>query len=722
MKLQTYTPIVKLNNIGDARVVAPNVGVPGAIHAQGLNQLAQGVGQLNAAIVRQQEEADAVNAQAATNEYTRRVNDLLYDQEKGLMHTQFRQAEGIGNTFMEQEQKIRQDVGKNFKFNTRKGQLAFEILANRSAAQRYEMVRQHQVKQYEAYRKVTYNNAIDLNAQAAADNYTNADLVDSNISNAIASTRAYYNGQGDEVVQAAEKKIVGQIAGQVISRAYANGDDIQANAYIEKYGSYMDPNQRTQYSKAVHQRVVANMTRNTAGTLVAKYGNNIPALYRAIYENDEGGSGYDGAAAVAWMKEQAKNGTNWGVNTCTMGVNAAIEAGGALPGNTWAPTNWEDAKRAGIAFTDKSKLQNGDIVYWWKPGEDKDADDTSHVGIYDAESGMVYQSGTSGFKPIKMDTYSITGFAHPQGRGMTIEQKDALYAACKKQIDQQKAMRTAYDNATYKDMDKQLMGLADAGNMDWATYTSMVDQIAGADPEMRKKGYKAAKYWWEMVTGTSEDPTSPWKGKSRSGSKGGAKSLDFGVKQKLEQALTYHDFETKSDWSNFVMQYHPSKDEYGTLMNMYDNKMNGKGSFAYDWSGMEKSFKANFPKLSDAEEAIAWRNAKSYATQQINKIRSKENREPSDEEVQGFLIDSMTTVNAGEIITPREFMPNILPDKKEDYAPTKGRLAREDVQSVEMMPSGQVQVTMSNGVKYLLKDTEAFREAVNSGRLRNRKK
>lgn len=729
MKLATYTPQVKPNTIGDARVV-----VPGGIHVGGggggprtLANISAATGRAASGNILQgiagtinqvAENLDTVNVQAASNEYTKRVNDMLYNEKDGLMNTQFQQAEGIGEDFTQRERQIREEVGKQFKFYTQKGQLTFNNMADRSASQRFETVRQHQVKQYEAYRKVTYDNALELDAQEAADNYASPDIVGESIRQALASTAAYYYGQGDEVTKAAQRKAVGGIAQQVINRAYANGNDDMAGDYIEKYGEYLSPALRTNYSKAVHQRVLANMTRNTADVLVSKYGDNPSALYDAIYNKGEGGSGYDGNAAVAWMKEQVKNGANWGINTCTKGVNAAITAGGALPGNLWAPTNWDEAKKSGTAFTDRNQLRTGDIVYWWKPGKDKNADDTSHVGIYDAETGKVYQSGTGGFAPMELDHYSITGFAHPQGKGMTREQQDALYSACKRQIDQRKAMRNAYDNATYKDMDKQLMGLADAGNMDWGTYTAMVDQIAGADPEMRKKGYSSAKYWWEMATGSSEDPTSPWKGRSKSSGRGGAKSLDFGVKQKLEQALTYHDFETKSDWATFVMQYHPSKDEYSSLMTMYDNKMTGKGSFAFDWSGMEKVFKASFPKLGEAEEGIAWRNAKSYATQKINDIRAKENREPTDDEVQKFLIDSMTEVSVGEIITPRP----VLWDKREEYKPTKGRLAREDVQTVEVQPSGQVEVTMGNGVKYLLKDTEAFREAVDSGKLRNRKR
>lgn len=696
MKLLTYTPGVQKTTVSNAHVEAPAAAALraiGAMQGQGLAGVARGVGQVGAYIQHQQEEMDTVNAQAAANEYTKRVNELMYNQDNGLMNTKFDGASGITQDFTEQEKKIREEVYGQYHFHTAKGQQAFNRLADNSAAQRYTMLQRHQYQQAEAYKDVTYDNGLQLNMQTAADNYAAPDIVDDNIREAIISASARYYGQGDEVIKLQTRKAAGQVAQQAINMAYANGNDNQAAAYIEKYGAYLDPNQRTQYSKAVHQRVLANLIRNTADTLVAKYGNNPVALYAAIYQNGEGGSGYDGAAAVAWMKEQADSGTNWGVNTCTLGVNKALQMGGGIPGNTWAPTNWEDAKKAGTAFTDRSQLRTGDIVYWWKPGKDKDADDVGHVGIYDAATGKVYQSGTSGFKAIDLDTYSVSGFARPQGQGMSMEQKDALYNACLRQLNQQKALRNAYNDNIYKNLDKQLMGLSDAGNTDFATYTAMVDQVCGADPEMRRKGYQYAQYWWKRVAGTDEDGNITGHGTSRSSTGGSKGGLPIGAEHGLTQTLMHRNFESEADWAQYIMRFNPTKAEYNKLINMYQQKQKGEGAFAFDWDGMKDQFKLDNPKLDTNSQNVAWRQAQDYAISMINKSRQA-GAEPTYAEVYGYIMESMSKVNMGDVVTP-----GWLWDSTTAYEPTRGELAQAGITATRHIPnSNQIEVTYSNGV------------------------
>ena len=683
MKLVTYTPSVPKTAGGSARVYAPDAKAManvGRMQGQALQGIAN-------AIQLAGENVDAVNAQAAANEYTKRVNELLYNQDNGLLNTKMDGANGITGTFEEQEKKIRQEVGSQYQFFSAKGQAVFNNMANRSAAQRYEMVRKHQTQQFNAYQDVTYGNALQLNVQAAGDNYASPDIVEDSIKESIASASVRYGDQGAEVVKQQSRKAAGMVAQQAINMAYANGNDDQAAAYIEKYGAYLDPNQRAQYSKAVHQRVLSNMTRNTADALVAKYGNNTAALYDAIYNRREGGSGYDGNAAVAWMREQVKNGTNWGVNTCTKGVNKALTMGGGIPGNTWAPTNWEDAKKAGTAFTDRSQLRTGDIVYWWKPGKDKNADDVGHVGIYDAETGMVYQSGTSGFKAIALDTYSVSGFSRPQGQGMTREQQDALYNSCLRQINQQKAIRNAYNDQVYKELDKNLMGLHDAGNMDYATYTAMVDQVCGADPEMRRKGYQYANYWWRS-TAKPIDGSNKGTGSGSGGGKGG---LAIGMEHGLEQTLMHRNFESEADWAQYIIRFNPNKSEYNRLIEMYKQKQQGKGAFAYDWDGMKDQFKLDNPKMDTQTINVMWRQAQDYAISMINKSR-RDGTEPTYAEVMGYISESMTKVNMGDIDSGKWWRGN------ETYEPTKGELAQAGITSTRRLPSGQIEVQYSNGV------------------------
>lgn len=652
MKLATNNQVIRPNTINGVNVrtfddgAANFAGAIGKIRAAGAvdaGRAAANIGRMQgqalnnvaATIQHVGEQIDSVNVQAASNEYTKRLNELLYNQENGLMNTKMQQADGITQRFEEEERKIRQEVGGQYKFLSQKGAMTFQNMTNNSASQRFEMVRRHQTQQFNAYQDQTFNNAIDLNTQTAADNYTMADVVQQNMAEAIATTRMRLAGQGEEVLKAAERKVIGSIAQQVIGRAYANGDDDMAGVYIERYGKFMDPAQITQYSKAVHQRVVSNMIRNTSDSLVARYGNNLAALYDAIYNRGEGGTGYNGDAAVAWMEKQAKDGANWGVNTCTRGVNGAIEAGGALPGNLWAPTNWDEAKKSGIAFTDKRLLQSGDIVYWWKPGSDKDADDTSHVGIYDAKTGKVYQSGTSGFRPIDLDAYSITGFARPRGQGMTMEQKDQLYNSCVRQINQQKAIRNAQNDRVYDALDQQLMGLHDAGNMDYGTYMAMVDQVAGSDPEMRRKGRACAEYWYNAtVKGANPKAT----GNRTTRNVRGAADMDT-----ITCMIRDTEFDSVSDMVAFMQSAEPpfSAEQVSKAKQLWQQKLSGEGIFKYP--DIDKYISAAVAGEKDMQAKKSREIVlRQYAINYINSYREKYHKDPSIEDLETALSKEYT--------------------------------------------------------------------------------
>lgn len=71
---------------------------------------------------------------AANNEYTKRINELMYNQENGLMNTKLDGASGITTAFEEQEKKIREEVGAQFRFHTQKGQMAFLNMVNNFVA------------------------------------------------------------------------------------------------------------------------------------------------------------------------------------------------------------------------------------------------------------------------------------------------------------------------------------------------------------------------------------------------------------------------------------------------------------------------------------------------------------------------------------------------------------------------------------------------------------
>ena len=609
MKLATYTPQIQRNTI-NAHVDAPA--------AQALANIGQMQGRsmqgMAVAINHASEQLDAVNVQAASNEYTKRLNNLLYNQDNGLMNTQMQGADGITAKFEEEERKIRQEVGSQYKFLSQKGTMVFNNMTNNTANQRFELVRRHQTQQYNAYKDVTYNNALELNTQTAADNYAMPEIVEQNMAEAVASVRMRYADQGEEVLKMQERKAVGGIAQQVINRAYAQGDLDNAESYIEKYGKYMNPQTLTGYAKNVYASRMSTMQEVTAKSLLSQFGDNMEAAYNYINSAEFGGNG-NADSSVAWFKDMSDKGEGWGVNTCTKGVNAALMAGGYKPINTWAPTAWDEEKAAGRTFTDRSKLRNGDIVYWDSAGDN----DASHVGIYDAKTGMVYQSGTSGFRPISLDAYKLIGFSHPRGKAATPEDRKKLFAAYQHEVALHKQFEAQAEKQALETTDNEFFQMFKNGVTDPETYRMMAAQKAGDDPKLFRKLTTLGNSYARVVAGASGSGSS-------SGSSGGGKS-DPLLEDKLTGMLNNGVSRTAVlDFMDNPENGFSVKDKAKALdvLAKYDQ---GKGQFAYDWDGIKDVVMAEYKQK---DKNFAWGNVQQKLIYDINAYRAQHGGQDPD--------------------------------------------------------------------------------------------
>lgn len=624
MKLATYNPVVNKNSINGVQVRAFDDGSAAymrqsAAQTETAGRIAASIGQMQGqtlngianTIQNVGEQIDAVNVQAASNEYTKRLNNLLYNQDNGLMNTQMQGADGITQKFEEEERKIRQEVGSQFKFLSPKGAMTFNRMTDNSATQRFELVRRHQTQQFNAYKDVTYNNALELNTQTAADNYAMPEVVDQNMAEAIASVRMRYADQGEEVVKAQERKAVGGIAQQVINRAYAQGDLDSAETYIEKYGRYMNPQTLTGYAKNVYASRMSTMQEVTAKSLLSQFGDNMEAAYNYINSAEFGGNG-NADSSVAWFKNMSDKGEGWGVNTCTKGVNAALMAGGYKPINTWAPTAWDEEKAAGRTFTDRSKLRNGDIVYWDSAGDN----DASHVGIYDAKTGMVYQSGTSGFRPISLDAYKLIGFSHPRGKAATPEDRKKLFAAYQHEVALHKQFEAQAEKQALETTDNEFFQMFKNGETDPEVYRMAAAQKAGDDPKMYRKLVSLGNSYARVVAGA--------KGSSGSGSSGKSDPL---LEDKLTGMLNNGVSRTAVlDFMDNPENGFSAKDKAKALdvLAKYDQ---GKGQFAYDWDGIKDVVMAEYKQK---DKNFAWGNVQQKLIYDINAYRAQHGGQDPD--------------------------------------------------------------------------------------------
>lgn len=614
MQLPVYTPQVQKTAGGDAKIAVPhNIGAAAELAGQGINALGKGVGAVNAVLFKQAADADKTTATAANNEYTQRLNDVLYNDKDGLLHTQMKGADGITSVFEEKEKQIREEIAKKYKFNFNAGRQEFDNMAGRTYAQRMTNVQNHMYAESKKYRDVTFSNAIDNQARFAADNYADAAMVEDAMAGALANVDNYFAGQGEEVVEQQRRRIAGQIAQQVINRAYANGDINAAETFIEKYGKDMDPATLTGYAKNVYQSRLANLQEVTAKGLFAQFGDNIEAAYNHIFSDSFTGNG-NNESALGWFKKATADGVSMGTNTCTIGVNKALMAGGFKPIPTWAPTAWKELKDAGRTFTDVTKARTGDIVFWWKPGSDKDADDTSHVGIYDAQTGMVYQSGTSGVKPIKLNTYSITGFARPQGQAASPEDKKKLWAAYQQEVSLRKGFEKQALQRKKEAMDDAMFDLSESGETNSGAYEAIIAQYAGGDPEAARIGRRLMK-GYVSVSGKAN------------GTGSNAKSIP-GFKDSVTDMLLAGTPPTK------ILEWVGSDDNIGAkdaavAKELVRQHAQGKGDFQYEWQDVKAKIMESY---KDKDKEYAWSGVKNVLYDKIAQYREENGRKDPTEE------------------------------------------------------------------------------------------
>lgn len=494
MQLPVYTPSVQKTEGGNARVVAPsNYGAPGALMAQGLSAMSKGLGALNAAVTRQQEEADAVNAQAASNEYTKRMNDLLYDPDKGLMQTKLQGADGITGTFEEQEKKIRQEVYGQFKFNTRKGQLAFQNLVNNTAAQRYEMVRKHQTKQNEAYQDVVFANAVEDQAQFVTNAYGDEQALANSVAETEKLTAAKYFNQGEEAVKAQVRKNCGTVVGRAMAAALANEDYDTLDTIRNRYGEYLSPEQSINAMKIANNFARGNMELQLFKEAYAACGNDPYAVEKFIENYCANTGGNAEAVHECFRKtkgqpyqlgaaEDGVNG-NWDCGAWTKWVAKHCGLGGIIT-NRCADTQFKQFEDAGRAFgpEQESKLRDGDFVFWTGTGGAEGYKGIAHVGIYNGKTGRVMQSGTHGVAECDLHQYKIVGFGRGAGGvGRSPVEVEKLKSKALQYITGQEGKKRAYTNSLVHEGELKMMDLLNQDETNIGEYQKIAGMYSAND-------------------------------------------------------------------------------------------------------------------------------------------------------------------------------------------------------------------------------------------------
>lgn len=413
----------------------------------------------------------------ANNEYVKRTNDLRMQ----LMQKKEKGALDIVGEYEAGERKIRSELmaqsPQSVKYG--KGAMLFDYSTQQTDNANRRVLGQYRAQQFEAWQNTTFANSINSSVQKAVlspnDPAVIAD-VQKEIDYAINSR---YGTYGRERLDLEYRKWTGVLGQALIDRSYANGDINTAEAYVEKYGPYMEPGVTSAYAKNVYARKQEERLFNMGQNLYATFGEDEGAARDYIF-GDNFKTEVDGKAIV--KAASADIGNNYGENTCTISINRWLRSAGAKEGNTWAPTNMEDAKDNGVFFTQRNQLRNGDIVYWdWE-----DNDDSDHVGVYDASTGKVIQSGTHGVAALDLDHYKVLGFAHPISDAPTLEDRQKAWNNYVQQKNINDAIKANQQNMIIKNIEQRLWDNFKTGIIDSQDMRNMVFSASGGDADVER--------------------------------------------------------------------------------------------------------------------------------------------------------------------------------------------------------------------------------------------
>ena len=232
----------------------------------------------------------------------------------------------------------------------------------------------------------------------------------------------YHGTQPDEAVQAS---------------LTANNYD-RAGQLLQGYGDYLDPAAKMQFDKVIQERKKSDSQILAFDDVYKQYGNDIEGALNFIKSNT---GMADTAAGITFAR--SKEGEQWGDNTCAIFTSACITAAGGDERlkSTLSDGTYRNAEELGLTFSDRKQLRDGDLVYWSGTSQqyavsddpnsvnstDKAYKGITHVGVYDANTGKVIQSGSSGVAAIDIDTYNVVGFSHIGDRELSpTEQKQQM--------------------------------------------------------------------------------------------------------------------------------------------------------------------------------------------------------------------------------------------------------------------------------------------------------
>ena len=427
----------------------------------------------------------------ANNEY----NDKMAKLQTKLLENKEENARDNLTKYEEGRKKI---IGEVFKNNSslrygRAAQALQQTMDRDWIGQRTQMER-YQLNEMEKYKDTQLNNQYLATLKDISVNYNDDAAIVGSLNRGKAMTEKRYAGYGSEKIKQANDKWQAQVIGSAVTSAIGADNYERAGELLQGYGYMMDPAQRMQLDKVISARQKSDRELSMFDSIYAASGKDIEAGVRALQSRYGTADIQKGKAFI-----EGELGKNYGSNQCANFVKSYVRAAGGDESITssLADGTYRNAEEKGLTFSDRNELRDGDIVYWQVDGSGYSASNNpedvnsgskaykgiTHVGVYNAKTGKVIQSGSHGVSELALDAkgYNVVGFSHIGGKAMSLTEQAQLekdyraYAMGK--INQQKAaVNLMVENAC-----DDMMAAYNQGERRPEYYMEMAKRIAGND-------------------------------------------------------------------------------------------------------------------------------------------------------------------------------------------------------------------------------------------------
>lgn len=427
----------------------------------------------------------------ANNEY----NDKMAKLQTKLLENKEENARDNLTKYEEGRKKI---IGEVFKNNSslrygRAAQALQQTMDRDWIGQRTQMER-YQLNEMEKYKDTQLNNQYLATLKDISVNYNDDAAIVGSLNRGKTMTEQRYAGYGSERIKQANDKWQAQVIGGAVTAAISADNYERAGELLQGYGYMMDPAQRMQLDKVISARQKSDRELSLFNSIYAASGKDIEAGVRALQSRYGTADIQKGKAFI-----EGELGKNYGSNQCANFVKGYIQVAGGDESITssLADGTYRNAEEKGLTFSDRRELRDGDIVYWRVDGsgystsnnpEDVNSDSKAykgitHVGVYNAKTGKVIQSGSHGVSELALDAkgYNVVGFSHIGGKAMSLTEQAQLekdyraYAMGK--INQQKAaVNLMVENAC-----DEMMAAYNQGERNPEYFMGMAKSIAGND-------------------------------------------------------------------------------------------------------------------------------------------------------------------------------------------------------------------------------------------------